>query len=121
MNGLSIQSAADVGANPGTAWQVKATGDYNGDGKSDILWQNTNGQADVWLMNGLTISSAADVGSNPGSAWKIIGRRRGLSLRALAGGEREIRGNLEATSGIEPSKRFCSSLKPYARISPGTE
>ena len=28
------------------------TADFNADGKSDILWQNTNGQAAIWLMNG---------------------------------------------------------------------
>ena len=29
--------------NPGPSWQVKGTGDFNGDGKSDILWQNNDG------------------------------------------------------------------------------
>ena len=30
----------------------KGVGDFNGDGKADILWQNDSGQAAVWLMNG---------------------------------------------------------------------
>ena len=37
------------GLNP--IWHVEDTGDFNGDGKSDILWQNDNGQAAIWLMN----------------------------------------------------------------------
>ncbi len=49
----------------------QARRDVNGDGKSDILWQNTDGQADIWLMNGSSISSASDIGSNPGTSWQI--------------------------------------------------
>jgi alpha-tubulin suppressor-like RCC1 family protein len=37
------------------AYDVVGTGDYNGDGKSDILWRHkTNGELWVWLMNGAT-------------------------------------------------------------------
>ncbi|MBF0338103.1 MAG: VCBS repeat-containing protein [Nitrospirae bacterium] len=32
--------------------------DFNGDGKSDILWQNSRtGQVGIWLMDGLSVSS----------------------------------------------------------------
>ena len=27
-------------------------GDFNGDGKADILWRHTSGAVDIWLMNG---------------------------------------------------------------------
>jgi serralysin len=40
--------------NPGPSWHVIGTGDFNGDGKSDILFQNTNGSVAIWLMNGTT-------------------------------------------------------------------
>ena len=46
--------------------------DFNGDKTSDILWQNTNGQAAVWLMNGTTPISGPVVG-NPGPSWQVIG------------------------------------------------
>ena len=26
--------------------------DFNGDGKADVLWQNTSGSRAIWLMNG---------------------------------------------------------------------
>jgi len=39
---------------------------------SDILLQNTNGQAAVWLMTGTTLSTAATVGTNPGTSWHMI-------------------------------------------------
>ncbi len=45
---------------PGRAWRAVGTGDFNGDGNSDILWQNTNtGQASVWEMDGDAPRSAA--------------------------------------------------------------
>jgi hypothetical protein len=37
------------------AWRVKATGDFNRDGKVDILWRHEgSGQLSVWYMDGLT-------------------------------------------------------------------
>jgi hypothetical protein len=44
--------AEPVIGNPGPSWHVIGTGDFNGDGKSDILFQNTNGSVAIWLMNG---------------------------------------------------------------------
>ena len=42
------QSRADAGTS-------KARGDFNGDGKADILWQNDNGTPAVWLMDGINV------------------------------------------------------------------
>ena len=72
MNGTSLISGANVGFNPGPAWHVIGSGDFNGDGKADILWQNADGTPAVWLMNGTTILSGANVGFNPGAAWHEI-------------------------------------------------
>ena len=49
------------------------TSDFSADSKSDILWQNTDGQADIWLMNGTTPVTEAAVGANPGPSWQVIG------------------------------------------------
>ena len=50
------------------------TSDFDNDGKSDIVLQNTNGQAAIWLMNGATpITPMTPVGANPGSSWHVIG------------------------------------------------
>jgi hypothetical protein len=45
--------------------------DFNGDGKSDILWQNDSGEVDIWEMNGGQVAGTFDVG-NPGPGWHAV-------------------------------------------------
>jgi hypothetical protein len=83
MSGTTIDQAVfaqyqGAAANPGTAWQVKGTGDYFGNGDSDIVLQNANGQVAIWEMNGSTIEQAAMVQyqgatANPGPGWQVVG------------------------------------------------
>jgi hypothetical protein len=56
------------------AWKVVATGDYNGDGKVDLIWQHdTNASIVVWLMNGMNLLSAQYVSASVSDpAWKVI-------------------------------------------------
>jgi hypothetical protein len=37
----------------------------------DILWQNDNGQAAIWLMSGVNIAFEGLAGGNPGPTWHI--------------------------------------------------
>jgi hypothetical protein len=79
MNGFVATSVGPAGpnapwpSNPGPSWKVKGDGDFNDDGRSDILWQNLDGAAGVWLMNGLTATAMSTVGTNPGPSWQIKG------------------------------------------------
>lgn len=43
----------------------------NGDGKSDILWQNDSGQAMAWFMNGTTVVETYLWGIDPGPSWHL--------------------------------------------------
>ena len=50
------------------------THDFNGDGKSDIVWRDSSGNVAFWLMNGATMSSSGGVGGVP-ATWSIVGQR----------------------------------------------
>jgi streptogramin lyase len=66
-----VQSTASVGAVPiSSGWIILETGDYNGDGKSDILWTDSSGDLAVWFMNGSTVASTAGLG-NVGTSWVV--------------------------------------------------
>ena len=49
------------------------THDFNGDGKSDILWRNTSSNVAAWLMNGGAVSQSAGLGTVT-SAFSAIGQ-----------------------------------------------
>lgn len=51
--GTKLAASGAIASNPGAAWKVLDAGDFNGDGKSDILLQNGS-QVAVWLINGTT-------------------------------------------------------------------
>src|SRR6202040_2338201 len=68
-NGTIPASSATL-ANPGPSWHIVGTGDFNGDGDADIVWQNTNGTPGIWLMNGTTVISEGPL-PNPGATWQV--------------------------------------------------
>ncbi len=54
-------------------WHIAGTGDFNGDGQTDLLWENTvTGQRYMWLMNGTSYAGGADLGTLPPD-WRIAG------------------------------------------------
>ena len=62
-----------TGTGGGTGGGTTASSpDFNGDGQSDILWQNDNGTPVIWLMNGTTKASAVAL-SNSGPTWHTTG------------------------------------------------
>jgi len=69
MNGLST---ASTGSPPTSTWTIAGTGDYNGDGKADLLWRATDGRLGIWLMNGTSVLSTGGI-SGVGNDWHIVG------------------------------------------------
>jgi len=67
-------SATFLSAVP-TSWHVADTGDFNGDGRSDILWRNDNGLVGDWLgtvNGGFTDNSGASLNAVP-TSWHVVG------------------------------------------------
>jgi ELWxxDGT repeat protein len=44
--------------------------DFNADGKSDLLWQNSSGEVVIWELNGTSVLRSASLG-NPGPSWHV--------------------------------------------------
>jgi hypothetical protein len=47
----TVTSTATLQPNPTIAWRIVGSGDFNGDGKADILFQNAAGTPMIWTMN----------------------------------------------------------------------
>jgi hypothetical protein len=76
MNGTAIlnQASPYVTNVPGGIWSIVGTGDFNGDGKSDILWRDTSGNVAIWEMNGTTIlNQATSFVGNVAGNWSVFG------------------------------------------------
>jgi serralysin len=71
--GVQLTLAGAVATLPGVG---VFAGDFNGDGRDDILWRNDNGQVTDWLgtsSGGFTANSANLLASVP-TDWKIVGQ-----------------------------------------------
>jgi hypothetical protein len=57
------------------AWRIAGTGDINGDGFADLVWQNSNdGTTSAWLMRGKDVLGASVLNYSPvNPSWKIRG------------------------------------------------
>src|SRR5438045_2557385 len=68
------EPSTHVGPAPGSDWHTVGPGEFNGDGYSDILWQNVNsGACVIWALNGTNVIDSGQVGWAPGSNWHAIG------------------------------------------------
>ena len=72
MNSTQVSGRVDL-ESPGLDWQIQATGDFNRDGQSDILWRHQSGKVHAWLMNSTQVSGRVDLES-PGLDWQIQGK-----------------------------------------------
>lgn len=50
---------------------VIGTGDYNGEGRADVIWRNTSGLIVDWTMNGVAVQSGTIVSALDGG-WRPL-------------------------------------------------
>jgi len=83
VNGAASVVAAQSGFvawTPGANWVLRDSPDLNGDGRSDMLLQESaTGGLYAWLLDGKTLLGNGAIGSAPGSAWQA---RRGSDYNA---------------------------------------
>jgi hypothetical protein len=68
-------NAANFSTNVSTGWQVVATGDFNGDGRDDIMWRNVDGRITNWLggSTGNFIDNVANAYNGVSLDWHVAG------------------------------------------------
>jgi hypothetical protein len=77
LNGVQVIGAQllSVPRMPDPAWHIRGVGDFNGDGRADLLWQNdSNGNLGVWSLNGAAVTGQWLLSSaRPDINWRIVG------------------------------------------------
>lgn len=74
-NGGFHGNLANADNTAGSNWHVVGTGDFNGDGRDDILWQSNDGQVTDWLgkATGGFVGNLAAADNNASSSWHVVG------------------------------------------------
>jgi hypothetical protein len=72
IDGTQVTASGQIGSiNAAGGWHFQDTGDFNGDGKTDLLFMNdtTHGVA-IWQMDGTQIAASAQIGTiNAAAGW----------------------------------------------------
>ncbi|MCY7273332.1 MAG: FG-GAP-like repeat-containing protein [Phormidesmis sp. CAN_BIN44] len=74
MNGTTLLPGTGYISNtPALSWVIEDSGDYNGDGKTDLLWRNTaTNQVAVWELDGTQLQPGTDYVSTIASLdWQV--------------------------------------------------
>jgi Ca2+-binding RTX toxin-like protein len=72
-NGGFAGNGNNFNAHADSSWQVIGTGDFNGDGRADLLWRSTDGTVTDWLgqANGSFVGNNFSTHADP--SWQVIG------------------------------------------------
>ncbi len=100
MDGVTIQTSSNT---PGTltGWSIQDIGDYDGDGKSDILWHNpSSGDFAVWLMSGVTLKDKDIASRYSKGNWKSVPNGSNVKTLFNTG---------TSTSNLSPTQGYSSN------------
>ncbi len=75
LNGGFVGNFTFADGQAGIDWHIVGTGDFNGDGRSDVLWRNDDGSVTDWLgqANGGFTSNFANAFGQVDNSWQIAG------------------------------------------------
>ena len=75
VNGGFADNFANSYVEVSNSWQVAGVGDFNGDGRDDVLWRNANGDVTNWLgqSNGGFVGNYASSYNAVPNSWQVVG------------------------------------------------
>jgi hypothetical protein len=73
-NNATISGGNFLNTTPPAGWKVVGVGDFNGDGKSDLVFQNqATNQVAIWFMNGYLYQGGVLLPFTPPAGWTVAG------------------------------------------------
>jgi probable HAF family extracellular repeat protein len=82
MKGSTVMSSSTVTSQgsaiaPDASWSIAGVGDFNSDGRADMLWRQSAGALALWQMNDASVAGSAFItyqGNTitPDATWKIV-------------------------------------------------
>lgn len=73
MNGIVFSEYVAL-SSVSSEWRIAGAGNFNGNGSSDLAWENTTtGARALWLMNGTVFEAAVPL-PTVSSSWEIANR-----------------------------------------------
>jgi VCBS repeat protein len=76
LNGITSLGGGPIADNPfDNDWQIAASGDFNGDGKSDLVWRRgSDGLTEIQFLNDTAAVGGGILANNPfDSSWNVVG------------------------------------------------
>jgi hypothetical protein len=78
MNGVTLTGGAYLSPSQvaDTNWRIESVGDFNGDGKPDLVWRHAKtGSLYAWFLNGVTMTGGAYLTPSavPDTNWTVVG------------------------------------------------
>ena len=72
-NGSLVSNMANANLAVGGDWHVSSVGDYNGDGRDDILWRHDTGTVTDWLgqTDGGFVGNSDNLYTSVGLDWHV--------------------------------------------------